>query len=164
MKKRSMKDKQFCKVLDAQYASWHPGQKVLFLEYMSHSLTLCVRNVCDKPETDNGVKVETLGLMNELQHRIPQAVRDILFSVGTVNGDWYCPGEALLAYARALPLKEGAIQGFVESVICDANFRIVAVADDEKDEPGDARKTNPVFQGLAQIDTSALKIQQNRWS
>ena len=164
MYKNSMTDEQFCKVLGEQYAAWDPGKKVLFLECMSHSLTMTIRSLCNNPDGDKERKIESIGLLNELLHHIPQAVRDILFSIGTIDGSWFCPGEALLGYARAYSLKEGAIQGFVGQVICDANFRIVAVANDEKDESGSTRKTEPVLRGLTQIDTSVLKIRQNPWS
>ena len=164
MKKYSMSDGKFCKILDEQYAAWHPGQKVLFLECMSHSLTRTVRNLCGKPEAESAESIKTVGLLNEIQHRIPQAARDILVSVGTINGDWFCPGEALLGHAKAMPLRKGAIQEFTERVICDTNFRIAAVADEEKDASRVAPKAEPVFRGLTQIDTSALKIRQNLWS
>lgn len=125
---------------------------------------MTVRSLCNNPDGDTERKVESVGLLNELQHRLPQAAQDILFSFGTINGDWFCPGEALLGYAKALPLNAGAIQRFVESVICDANLRIAAMAEDNKDVPGGASKPTPAFRGLTQIDTSSLKIRQNRWS
>ncbi len=164
MKKRKMKDEQFCKVLGEQYAAWDPGKKVLFLECMSHSLTMTIRSLCNNPDGDKEHKIESIGLLNELLHRIPQAVRDILFIVGTIDGSWFCPGGALLDYAKAYSLEEGAIQGFVAQVICEANYRIAAVARDKKDASDAARKTEPVFRGLTQIDTSALMIRQNPWS
>lgn len=164
MKKRRMNDERFCRILDEQYSAWSAGQKVLFLECMSHCLTQTVRDLCGKPEAESAKSIKTVGLLNEIQHRLPQASRDILFSVGTINGDWFCPGEALLGYAKELPLNEGAVQGFVERVICDANFRVAAMETESMREPGESGKAAPVFGGLKQIDTSALKIRQNLWS
>lgn len=153
-----MTNEQFCKVLDEQYSTWHAGQKVLFLECISYSITKTIRRLCGKPVTEILANIKYIGIFNELQQRIPQAVTDILFSTGTVNGDGFRPGESLLSFAKALSMQKGSIQRFAVSKIDMANSRIAAVAEAEKQGEGEASKVNPVFHGLAQINASALSI------
>lgn len=154
---KEIKNARFCKLLDKEYEKWSLGQRVMFLTCLAHHLTLMVRCECYHRPENQEMDGKLIATVNEIQHYLCQALRDMLFYTRCINGSEFAPGDEIYTYlVKIIPLNEGGIQRIICDVIMAANQRINYLKRCEAEgEPG----ANPLFKGLPEIDTSALEIE-----
>ena len=64
--------------------TWNNDQRLSFIEFFAHELTICIRLIWSRAETGNTEKIEQIKWINEILHRLPMFAH----TLRTGSGDW----------------------------------------------------------------------------